>query len=266
MLFDLYCSPATVICYDSDADLAAAAAAAEKAAADAAAAGGSPAFTPEQQAQVNKILAEDKRKHQAQFQKLEKQLQDTLNTAKLTQDERTKLEESLEDLRKQTRTKEEQAKIEKKQLEDRLTGELTQSRSETETWKTKYVDSTITRALQDAAVAGDAYNPNTVVTVLRQMVKMVNDTPMIDFPDVAEDTKEAIVKQMTPGEAIARMKQLPDAYGNLFKSGVVGGVGAASATGGLTPGSTGRVDPKKIRSMEQFMEIRQKNPGALGLK
>lgn len=268
MLFaDLYRSPATVTCYDNDADLAAAAAAAESAAAAAAAVtAGNPNFTPEQQAQVNKILAEDKRKHQAQFQKLEKQLQDTLNTAKLTNDERGKLEESLEDLRKQTRTKEEQAKIEKKQLEDRLTGELTTARSEADLWRNKYTDSKITRALQDAAVVGDAYNPNTVVTVLRQMVKMVDDNPMIDFPDVSEDTKEPIVKQMTPSEAIARMKQLPDAYGNLFKSGVVGGVGAASATGGLTPGQSGRVDPKKITSMEQFLEIRKKNPGALGLR
>lgn len=268
MLFDLYRSIATVTCYDNDADLAAATAAADKAAADAAdaaAAAGSVNFTPEQQAQINKILAEDKRKHQAQFQKLEAQLKETLTNAKLTSEERAKLEESLENERKRFLTKEEQAKIEKKQLEDRYTGELVQAKTEAETWRTKYTESTITRALQDAAVSGDAYNPNTVVTVLRQMVKMVNDTPMIDFVDVSEDTGEAIVKQMTPSEAIARMKQLPDAYGNLFKSGVVGGVGAASATGGLPPGSNGRIDPKKITSMEQYLKIRKENPGALGL-
>lgn len=266
MLFDLlYRSPAVVTCYDSDADLAAAAAAADKAAADAAAVAAA-GFTPEQQDRVNKILAEDKRKHQAQFVKLEKQLQETLSTAKLTSDERSKLEEALENERKRFLTKEETAKIERKQLEDRFTGELVQAKTEAETWRNKYTESKITRALQDAAVTGDAYNSNTVVTVLRQMVKMVDDNPMIDFQDVSEDTGEAIVKQMTPSEAIARMKQLPDAYGNLFKSGVVGGVGAASATGGLTPGQSGRVDPKKIKTMEQFMEIRSKNPGALGLK
>lgn len=267
MLFDLYVSPASVTCYDNEADLAAAAAATDAAAAaasTAAAAAASATFTPEQQAQVNKILAEDKRKHQAQFVKLEAQLKETLTNAKLTAEERSKLEESLDNERKRFLTKEEQAKIEKKALEDRYTGELVQARSEADVWRNKYTESKITRALQDAAIAGDAYNPNTVTTVLRTMVKMVDDNPMIDFQDVSEDTGEPIVKQMTPTEAIARMKQKPDAYGNLFKSGVVGGVGAASATGGLTPGQSGRIDPKKITSMEQYLKIRKENPGALG--
>jgi hypothetical protein len=39
-------------------------------------------------------------------------IQDTLNTAKLTNEERTKLEESLENVSKQLRTKDEQAKLE----------------------------------------------------------------------------------------------------------------------------------------------------------
>lgn len=260
---DLYRSVACVVCFDGDAEVAAAAAAAEKAAADAAAATGG--FTAEQQDRVNKILAEDKRKHQAQFQKLEKQLQETLNTAKLTNEERGKLEESLEDLRKQSRTKEENAKIEKKQLEDRFTNELSQAKAEADKWRNQYTDSTINRSLQDAAVGGDAFNPNTVISVLRPFVKMVDDNPMIDFPDVSAETGDPIVKQMTPEEAIKRMKQLPETYGNLFKSGVVGGLGAASATGGLTPGSNGKVDPRKL-TMDQYLELRKKNPAALGLK
>jgi hypothetical protein len=95
------------------------------------------------------------------------------------------------------------------------------------------------------------------------MTKMVGDSPMIDFPDISEDTKEPIVKQMTPTEAVERMKQLPHIHGNLFKSNVVGGVGAGSATGG-TPGS-GKVDLKKI-TMEQYQQLRKTNPKALGLQ
>ena len=70
---------------------------------------------------------------------------------------------------------------------------------------------------------------------------------------------------MTPEEAIKRMKQLPETYGNLFKSGVVGGIGAASATGGLTPGSNGKVDTTKL-TMDQYLELRKKNPAAVGLR
>jgi Skp family chaperone for outer membrane proteins len=268
MLFELYRSIPVCACYDNDADLAAASAA-EKAAADSAAAAAASAaaatFTSEQQAQVNKILAEDKRKHQAQFQKLEKQLQETLSTAKLTADERSKLEEALDNERKRFLSKEEQAKIEKKALEDKYTGEIETLKSRAETAERRYVDSTISRALQDAAITGDAFNSNTVVTVLRPMVKMVDDNPMIDFADISAETGEPIVKQMTPEEAIKRMKQLPEIYGNLFKSGVVGGLGSASATGGLTPGSNGKVDPRKL-TMDQYLKLRKENPAALGLK
>ena len=35
-------------------------------------------------------------------------------------------------------------------------------------------------------------------------------------------------------------------YGNLFKSGVVSGIGANSATGGLASGSSGKIDARKL--------------------
>jgi len=214
------------------------------------------------QDEVNKILAEDKRKHQANAVKLEKQLQETLTSAKLTTEERSKLEESLEDLRKQSRTKEEQAKIEKKNLEDQFQRQIAELSARADSAEKRYVDSTISRSLLDAAVNGDSYNPQTVVTVLRPMVKMVDNSPMIDFPDVSSETGDPIIKQMTPLEAIERMKQLPDQYGNLFRSGVVGGLGGTSVTGGHAPGSNGRVDVKKL-THEQYVELRKKNPNAI---
>ena len=42
------------------------------------------------------------------------------------------------------------------------------------------------------------------------------------------------------------MKELPQVYGNLFKSGVVSGIGSSSATGGLASGSGGKVDLRKL--------------------
>ena len=61
------------------------------------------------------------------------------------------------------------------------------------------------------------------------------------------------------------MKELPELYGNLFKSGVVSGIGGNSATGGLAPGANGQVDVRKL-SPTQYREIREKNPELLGLR
>jgi hypothetical protein len=61
------------------------------------------------------------------------------------------------------------------------------------------------------------------------------------------------------------MKELPARYGNLFKSGVVSGIGASSATGGIAPGSSGKLDVRKL-TPQQYQDIRAKNPELLGLR
>ena len=79
----------------------------------------------------------------------------------------------------------------------------------------------------------------------------------VDFPDTDPNTGEPIKALHTPQSAVKRMKELPK-YVNLFKSGVVSGVGANAATGGLTPGSNGKIDVRNLTSMEQYMEIRRR--------
>lgn len=216
------------------------------------------------QEELNKFLAEDKRKHQAQYQKIEKQYQDLLQKTNLSTEERSKLEESLEDVRKQLRSREEQAKYEKKQLEDTYSQRLAEAEAKAKKTEERYYDMLITRAIQDAAVAGDAFQPKQIVTLLKQHVKLVDDKPMIEFPDFDTETGEQIVTQRTPDEAITRMKQLPEVWGNLFKSNVVSGVGGTSNTG-MAPGANGQVDVRKL-STEQYMKLRKENPAALGLK
>ena len=59
------------------------------------------------------------------------------------------------------------------------------------------------------------------------------------------------------------MKEMGE-YANLFKSNVVAGVGANSATGGIAPGASGRIDVRNLTA-EQYAKIREENPEALGL-
>ncbi|HUY88978.1 MAG TPA: hypothetical protein VMV10_09610 [Pirellulales bacterium] len=214
------------------------------------------------QAEFDKALAADKRAHQAQYQRLEQQLQSTLENAKLTGEERTKLEESLEGVRKQLRTKEEQAKVEKKKLEEDFTGKISAAEQRAVTAEKKWQDSTIEQALRDAASAGDAFNADIVVTVLRSQTKLVDDKPMVDFISVDPETGESTVLQMAPREAVKKMKEDAPRYGNLFKSGVVGGIGGSGGAGALPNG--GRVNIKDV-PMDQYMKLRKENPAALGL-
>ncbi|REJ65637.1 MAG: hypothetical protein DWQ31_16995 [Planctomycetota bacterium] len=228
------------------------------------------------QEEVNKYLADDRRKHSKRYESLEKSYQELLQNQSLSREQRAKLETDLEDLRKQFRTKEQQLAHEKKQLEEEYTQRLSAAEERaTKTWK-MYENETISRSIQDAAVVNEAFSPSQIVTLLRGHANMKEKADekgnglgsfdvMIDFADKDAETGQDIITQRTPEEAVRRMKELPELYGNLFKSGVVSGIGGNSATGGLQPGANGKVDVRKL-SPGQYREIRQKNPELLGLK
>ncbi len=276
MLRNLYLSLGLVSCYEGDETdpLAAAALAAEAAAA--ASGGGKPQkqFT---QDEVNAIMAKEKRQYQTTLQTLEAGHKETLaNNQNLTAKERLALEESLQTIQGQLMTKEEQAKREKKELEDKLQTQIQEAKNSASTWEQRYKTESVDRALQDAAVSADAFQPGQIVTLLKPMTKLVEDidpktgkssgrfNAMVEFDDVDAEGQPTIAV-MTPKDAVKRMKQLPEIYGNLFKSGVVSGIGANSATG-VVPGSGGKLDLRKVgKDPAAYRKLREENPGALGL-
>jgi hypothetical protein len=279
-----YFSNPALICYDGEdegADAAAAEAAAAEAAAEAAEAEAAAVAAkakaklfsdPAQQAKFNDALAKEKRaleaklkaEHKSQLEKTNHQLNELLESKNLSENERAKAEEAREDILKQLRTKEENAKIEKKKLETEYEARLAAAEKRAIEAETKYHNSTIHRSLLDAAVAGDAFNPDVLVTVLRGKTKMDDDgTIKVDL-EGQDDAGNPVPLQMSPSEAVKWMKERSDQFGGLFKSNVVSGVGGTSGTGPMSAGKDGKVDVSKLTT-EQYMELRKKNPAALGL-
>ena len=230
-------------------------------------------FTPEQQTKVNQILAEEKRKNETKYKTLEGQYNNLLKNQNLTTQEREALESDLENLHAQFRTKDQQAAAERKKLEDKYQNELKSTVGERDNWRTRYEQSTINRELLDAAVTNDAFSAQQIVNLLSTRTKMqeVKDEkgnvtgyePFVDFDDVDPETQKPVQTRLTPAEAVKRMKELPEMYGNLFKGGVVPGLGQ-QATGGHTPGKDGRVDVTKL-TQAQYAKLRKENPALLGL-
>lgn len=187
------------------------------------------------QADLNKILAEDKRKHQERYSTLENSYQELLQNQNLTTEERDTLKSRLEDVQKSLRTKEQQAEYERKQAEEKYQNELKTQTARASHWENLFKQETIARSLQDAAGAADAFNSNQIVGLLRPFTELKDQdgklTPMVDFPDIDEKTGEEVSTLRTPMDAVKRMRELPKVYGNLFKSNVVSGVGAGQGTG-----------------------------------
>jgi hypothetical protein len=254
----------SLVCFDGEADAAAAAAAA-------AAAGSPPQFT---QDDINKFLAEDRRKHVEKYKQLEASYQNILQTKGLAEDERSKLKIEFEDLQKTFRTKEQQMEFEKKQATLKYESELGDWKQKAQSWESMYKDQVIQTSLQDAAISGEAFKAEQIIGLLRPMTELRPEVdkdgretgrlvPMIDFPDIDEKTGESIKTLRSPKDAVKRMKELPAHWGNLFKSNVVSGVGSGSAAGQIPSG--GRVDVTKLTA-EQYRKLRSENPELLGLK
>jgi len=270
----LYLSRPWPSCFEGEDEAAKAAAektAADKAAAEKAAAG--KVFT---QDDLNRVLAEDRRKHQVQIKEQAEKLEGVLKSNQLTEQDRKVLQENLVALQGQLRSSEAAAAKEKQELEQAFQAKLVESEKKTQIWEELYRESTIQRALQDAAVKNDAWQPSQIVTLLKPMTKLVEGVdPVTNRPngnyeakvvmlDVNPKTGQQEEMTRTPQDAVARMKELPEMFGNLFKSGVVSGIGSSSATGGLMPGKGGQIDVRKL-TPQQYREIRAKNPELLGL-
>lgn len=283
MYRSLYQSRPWSSCFEGEDAVAAvlaanAAAAANSAAATAAAAAantgaGDKSFS---QDDVNRIMAEDKRKHQVQLQKVEQQLTELAKSKTLTDQERSTLKENLDAIAGQLRTKEQQAQLEKRQMEEAHALKMSEADQKAHAWEALYRDSTVDRSLQDAAVKHEAFNTGQIVTQLKpwtRLIEVMDDKTgkgtskyqvVVEMPDVDPTTGQPVPFTGTPEEAVKRMKEMPDQWGNLFKSGVVSGIGSSSATGGLIPGQSGKIDVRKL-TPAQYREIRAKNPELLGL-
>lgn len=279
MLNRRYFSPALLNCYEGDdagvPDLGAGTI--DPIAGAAAAVGANPSggktFT---QDEVNIFLAKEKGKHQASLLKMEEGYKKMLAEGeKLSAKDRALLEENLATVQGQLRTKEEQAKMERKQLEDQLQAQIKDANEKAASWETRYRTESVDRSLQDAAVSADAYQPSQIVTLLKPMTRLVEDidpktgrstgkfNAMVDFPDV-DSEGQPTVSVMNPRDAVKRMKQLPEIYGNLFKSGVVPGIGSNSGTG-VIPGQNGKLNLRGL-TPEQYRKLRAEDPQKLGLR
>jgi hypothetical protein len=214
------------------------AAAAEAAAAAAAAAAKGKTFTQEQ---VNTMLAEDRRKSQTKLVQMEATLTELSSNETLSKEQRTALETQLADVQTQLRTKEQQAALDKKKLEESAATDKQKAAIETEVWRNRYTGEKITREIRDAAMANKAFNPTQIDALLKPTAKLVDvlgddQKPTgemvvkILFNDV-DDKGSPVNVELLPAEAVKRMTELPEKYGNLFEGTLKGGTGSHGSDG-----------------------------------
>lgn len=162
-------------------------------------------FTPEQQAKVNAILAEDKRSLRGQLSRAEQQVAELAESKNLT-------EQELAESRQQLRIREENERRESAKLKK----EAAEQKKRADEIEAKHKDASIKYALHDAAVAENAHNPSILAQYLRGRTSVDEQgNIVVDMP--AKDGEKDIIERLSPADAVRRMRAMPDKFGGMFR-------------------------------------------------
>jgi hypothetical protein len=214
---------------------------------------------------LNKMMAENRRKLTQQNQELVKQLEELRNQSNLTQQQREELEQRINTLQEQFMTKEEIAKKESVKQSKAFEDEKKRIAQEANSWRERYTNETVRRSITDASVEGKAVSPEQIVAILGASSYLGevldaagkptgNYEPRVKFNDVDSEGKPVIL-ELTPTQAVKRMKELPEKFGNLFVASGSGGVGGA---GNASRGTPTTLD--SLKDLDSYKKFRSEHP------
>lgn len=229
--------------------------------------GGNPPKTTFTQADVDRFVANTRREETAKREKLAGELEQLRSNNKLTQEERDSLTAQIDALRNESLTKEQKLTRDHESLSKKYKTDTETLSGERDSWKNNYASLLINNELTTAAVSNNAFSPDQIISQLSRDAKVV---PVLDeegketgkfqvlvkFQDVDVKTKKPVTLELSPADVVKRMVELPERFGNLFKSGVQPGLGTQKA--GSKP--EGTPDIKKM-TPEEYREWRKTQRG-----
>lgn len=221
------------------------------------------------QDELNTFLANEKRKFQTQNQELVKKLEKFQSENTTSAEQRAQLEQSLEQLRGTYTSEQDKAKQNAERLKAEYEDKLNKTTTAAQDWQNRYVTAEVDRSISDAAIAQKAIKPFQIAAVLKPLTKMEetldaegkptgNLAPVVTFPDVDSKGNQVILK-LSVTDAVKRMKERPEDFGNLFEGDMNGGTGNLP---NRVKGSNGKLDVGKL-SFEDFKKLRKTNPSAI---
>ena len=212
------------------------------------------------QKKLDSILAEEKKKYQKSVENQIGQLESLKKSAETNDKLKKDLENRIEELQNSLLTKEQIAQKDKDKLQKDFSVQIEKLSSERDRWKNSFTEATIKRSISDAA-GSDAFSSAQIVNLLERDARLVEETDdegnglgkfgvKIKFQHTDKEGKP-VTLDLTPDEAIKLMKDIPDKYGNLFKT---------SLSSGLGGGNNKPIKDIDLKNMsrDQYMEWRKK--------
>lgn len=219
------------------------------------------AFNERQQSYINNLLANERRKGEKAVKDTIAELEALQKKSTLTANEKQDLEARISTLQATIMTKEEIAKKEAAKLQHEKETEVARLTADVDFWRKSYTESTIERAIIDAAGTHKAHNPNQLVGLLRHSTTLepvvAEDgsttgkfSPVTKYDDI--DTSGNPVTYTLPvHEAVKRMSE-SEYWANLFRGKGSSGIGQSGSVPSGTNMNLWKTDQKA------FNEAREK--------
>ncbi len=218
------------------------------------------------QEDVNRFLAEDRRKNEAKFKKVTLELDTLRSKATLTTDERKRIEA----LQNEILTTEELYKREQEKIANAHQEELTAAKDAVETWRNRFTESTILRTITDAAVVNNAFSPDHITAILRPNTRLIEVVDSENKPTGKYNAKvkfatldskgKPVTLDLSVGDAVKQMSEM-EQHLNLFKGKGAGGVGKNNAGGG----NTELADAAELAKTDPLAYIKARKEGKIKL-
>jgi hypothetical protein len=222
---------------------------------------GEPPVTPPKtftQDQVNQIVADERRKLQAKNAPIITELEQLRSSTRLSEEEKQALTTRIDALQSESLTKEQQLTREVETYKKKVSDTEQSLTKERDAWQGRYADLLISNQILTAANKGEAYKDEQILDQLKPRTKVApvvgEDGKATDqfhvvvkFDDVDAKTGAPVTLELSPTDVIKRMKELPDRFGNLFKSGVQAGVGRNKGSGPIGEPDVSKMSPKEFR-------------------
>lgn len=219
---------------------------------------------------LNRRLAEDRRKGEEKNRQIAAELSSLRESANLTEAQRRDLENRIEQLNAEYRTAEEQKRLDQQKAQEKYDRDTKKLSEERDSWRTRHDANLINGDIVTAAAKHEAFNVNQIVAILRPMTKVVERMDsagkptgefisQVKFHGKDRDGKP-VVLDLTVDDAVKAMKDMPEDFGNLFKSTSVNGLGMTSGNGAS---SNGRLPDIDNMSLQEYQRRRAEIHGAI---
>lgn len=193
------------------------------------------------------------------------QLEQLKTNQSLSEEEKNNLQTRIDELTSTFQTKEEQQKIEIDKLTKKHTTELTATSEDRDRYKGLFEQKVLSVEIFEAASEFKAFNPHQISAILLPLTKVAEGLDSdgkpngeyhgtVNFTGKDKDGKPIQLK-LSVKDAVKAMTEMPEQYGNLFKTDANSGLGS-STNGGSTNG--GRLADIDSMSPQEYAKNRER--------